>query len=101
MSYEPSTPTGQVITGTPYSYTSSSGYLKGVVLVAGASAPATVTVYDTNTGSATGTVLANYSVLQGTSFGNDYGPGMVFNKGLYIVVTGTGGTATAYFVPGQ
>ena len=69
-----------------------SGILRGFILTAGASAAATLTVYD-NT-SAEGTVLTVAAAPQGTSVVVT-GIAAPFSTGLYAALTGTGASVTA------
>jgi hypothetical protein len=60
-------------------------------LTAASGAPGTVTVYDGT--STSGLQLSNLSALASTSVNAAVEGGVVFNTGLYVVVTGTGATA--------
>jgi hypothetical protein len=84
------TSTGQLILGT----VPRAGSLLGVHLAAG-SATATATIYD-NASTASGTILAVLSATAGLSDDLDVGR-IPFSNGLWVVLTGTGASLTAYY----
>jgi hypothetical protein len=79
--------TGQQILANPRS-----GYLHLVAVSAQGASTATITAYDSaqTSGAPSGTVLA--SILVPTTWTDrfDFGGAIQFNKGLYVVVAGTG-----------
>ncbi len=88
--YQPGTSTGSIaVTAGTQSVTG-----PGVLLLSqltAAAATATVTVYDGT--STAGLQLSNLSAVANTSVNAAVEGGVVFNTGLYVVVTGVGGTA--------
>ncbi len=73
-----------------------SGFLAGIDMISPSSGTATLTVYDSNNSDTTGkTILAEMEVDAGMPSCNHEYPSMVIaNKGLYVVLTDTSGTAT-------
>lgn len=92
---QPGTSTGAIALTAGTQSVTGSGILLSVECVGG-SAAGTVTVYDgTSTG---GTRLASLAgVAIGTTQVVTFPQGVVFNKGLFIVVSGTGATGSATF----
>lgn len=99
---QPSTPTGTIVTGTNFTYSATSGALKGVILNVGATGTTSVAAYDNALGDTSGKVLFQASAVLASNYptlASDFCDGIIFNKGLTIVVTGNG-SCNAYFCAG-
>ena len=104
MSYaDPATPTGDIVTGTNFAYIAGSGRLKGISVTIGASGTTTAVAYDNAAGDTSGKVLFRASVINSAgnvpTFSCDFDEGILFLKGLSIVITGNG-ICNSYFCAG-
>ncbi len=96
----PSTSSGLIATTAGVAVSDMPGKLRGVIAGADGTNAATVTVYD-NPSAASGTILAKI-VVDATLTHESFLPpgGIVVNRGLFVVVAGTGSEAIIYFDKG-
>ena len=92
---QPGTSSGSIAVTTGTQQVTGSGILLFAQLVGGSTANA-FTIYDGT--STSGKMLANIqNATAGVSASEDFAQGVVFNTGLYVVVSGTSSTGILHF----